>query len=89
MEVTNRLKTLDLISRVPKKIYGQRFVTLQEVITNTIPKEKKCKKTIWWSEGPLQIDEKRRDVEGKGEWERYTQLNAEFQRISRRDKKAF
>ena len=89
VEVTNRLKALDLIGRVPKKIYGQRFVTLQEVMTKTTPKEKKCKKAIWWPEGPLQIDDKRREVKGKGEWEGYTQLNAEFQRISRRDKKDF
>ena len=58
-------------------------------MTKTTPKKKKCKKAIWWSDGPLQIDDKRREVKGKGEWERYTQLNAEFQRISRRDKKAF
>ena len=58
-------------------------------MTKTTPKKKKCKKAIWWSDGPLQIDDKRREVKGKGEWERYTQLNAEFQRIARRGKKAF
>ena len=55
----------------------------------TIPKEKKCKKTKWLSEVALQIAEKRREAKGKGEKERYTQLNAEFQRIARRDKKPF
>ena len=63
--------------------------TVQEVVTKTIPKEKKCKKAKWLSEEALQIAEKRRDAQGKGEKERYTNLNAEFQRIARRDKKAF
>ena len=69
--------------------YGQRFVTLQEAGIMTIPKKKKCKKAKWLSEEALQIDEKRREAKGKEEKERYTHLNAEFQRISRRDKKAF
>ena len=55
----------------------------------TIPKKKKCKKAKWWSEEALQVAEKRREVKGKREKERYTHLNAEFQRIARRDKKAF
>ena len=55
----------------------------------TTPKKKKCKKIKWLSEEPLEIAEKRRETKGKGEKERYTQLNAEFQRITRRDKKAF
>ena len=59
------------------------------MVTKTIPKKNKCKKTKWLSEEALQIAEKRRDVKGKRERERYTQLNAEFQRIARRDKKAF
>ena len=58
-------------------------------MTKTIPKKKKCKKTNWLSDEALQIAEKRREAKGKGEKERYTHLNAEFQRIARRDKKAF
>ena len=67
--------------------YGQRFVTLEAI--RTISKKKKCKKAKWLSEEALQIAEKRREVKGKGEKERYTHFNAEFQRIARRDKKAF
>ena len=62
---------------------------VQEVVVKTIPKKKKCKNAKWLSEEALQIAEKRREVKGKGEKERYTYLNAEFQRIARRDKKAF
>ena len=62
---------------------------VQEAVTKTIPKKKKCKKAKQLSEEALQIAEKRREVKGKGEKERYIQLNAEFQRIARRDKKAF
>ena len=62
---------------------------VQEVVIKTIPKKKKCKKAKWLSEEALQIAMKRREVKGKGEMERYTHLNAEFQRIARRDKKAF
>ena len=62
---------------------------LQEAVVKTIPKEKKCKRAKWLSEEDLQIAEKRREVKGKGEKERYTHLNAEFQRIARRDKKDF
>ena len=61
---------------------------VHEVVTKTIPKEKKCKKAKWLSEETLQIAEKRREAKGKGEKERYIQLKAEFQRIARRDKKA-
>ena len=71
------------------KIYGQRFVTLQEVVNKTIPKKKKCNKAKWLSEKALQIAEKRREAKGKGEKERYTHLNIEFQRIAQRDKTAF
>ena len=67
--------------------YGRRFVTLTEI--KTIPKKKKCKKGKWLSEEALQVAVKRREVKSKGEKERYTHLNAEFQRIARRDKKAF
>ena len=69
--------------------YGRRFITLQEAVTITIPKQRECRKAKWLSEEALQIAEKRREMKGKGERERYTQLNAEFQRIARRDKKAF
>ena len=62
---------------------------VQEAMIKTIPKKKKCKKAKWLSEEALQIAEKRREAKGKGEKERYTHLNAEFQRIARRDKKAF
>ena len=62
---------------------------VQEAVIKTIPKKKKCKKAKWLSEEALQIAMKRREVKGKGEMERYTHLNAEFQRIARRDKKAF
>ena len=84
------LKTclLDLIECL--KNYGQRFVTLyKEAGIKTIPKKKKCKKAKWLSEDALQITVKRREAKGKGGKERYTHLNAEFQRIARRDKKAF
>ena len=62
---------------------------VQEAVTKTIPKKKKCKKAKWLSEEALQIADERKEVKGKGEKERYTHLNAEFQRIARRDKKAF
>ena len=62
---------------------------VQEAVIKTIPKKKKCKKAEWLSEEALLIAEKRREAKGKGEKERYTHLNAEFQRIARRDKKAF
>ena len=67
--------------------YGWRFVQGTEI--KTIPKEKKCKKAKWLSDEALQIAVKRREAKGKGEKEKYTHLNAEFQRIARRDKKAF
>ena len=63
--------------------------TVQEVVIKTIPKKKKCKNAKWLSEEALQIAEKRREAKGKGEKERYIHLNAEFQRIAGRDKKAF
>ena len=63
--------------------------TVQEAVIKTIPKKKKCKKAKWLSEEGLEMAVKRREVKGKGEMERYTHLNAEFQRIARRDKKAF
>ena len=88
MEVTNRVKELDLIECL--KNYGQRFVMLhRRQGSQTIPKKKKCKKAKWLSEEALQTALKRREVKSKGEKERYIHLNAEFQRIARRDKKAF
>ena len=65
------------------------YCTVQEAVIKTIPKKKKCKKSKWLSEKALHIAEKRREAKGKGEKERYTHLNAEFQRIARRDKKGF
>ena len=69
--------------------YGRRFVTLQETGIKTIHREKKCKKAKWLSEEALQVAVKRREAKRKGEKERYTHLNAEFQRIAGRDKKGF
>ena len=89
VEVTNRFKGLDLVNRVPKELWTVVHYILQEAVIKTIPKKKKCKKAKWLSEEGLQITEKRREAKGKGEKERYTHLNAEFQIITRRDKKAF
>ena len=87
--MTNRFKGLDLIDRVPEELWTEVRDIVQEAGIKTIPKKKKCKKVKWLSEEPLQIAEKRREAEGKEEKEGYTHLNAEFQRIARRDKKAF
>ena len=89
MEVRNRFKGLDLIDRVPEELWTEVHDVVQEAVIKTIPKKKKCKKAKWLSEATLQVAEKRREARGKGEKERYTHLNAEFQRIARRDKKAF
>ena len=89
VEVTNRFKGLDLIDRVPEELWAEVDDIVQEAVIKTIPKKKKCKKAKWLSEEALQIAVKRREVKGKGEKERYTHLNTEFQRIARRDKKAF
>ena len=85
MEVRNRFKGLDLIDRVPDDVHD----IVQETGVRNIPMEKKCKKAKWLSGEGLQIAVKRREVKSKGEKERYKNLNAEFQRIARRDKKAF
>ena len=84
VEVTSRFKGLDLIDRVPEELWTEVRDIVQEAVIKTIPKKKKCKKAKWLSEEALQIAEKRKDVKGKGEKERYTHLNAEFQRIARR-----
>ena len=84
--MTNRYKELNLIDRVPEELWTE---IMQETVTKTIPKRKKCMKSKLSSEEALQIAEKGREVKGKGEKERYTHLNAEFQRIARSDKKAF
>ena len=89
MEVTNRLKGLDLIDRVPEELWTEVLGIVQEVVIKTIHKKKKCKKAKWESEEALQIDVKRREAKSKREKESYTHLNAEFQRIARRDKKVF
>ena len=89
MKVINRLKGLDLVDRVPEGLWMEVSNIVQEAVTKTIPKKKKCKKAKWLSEEDLQIAEERREVKDKGEWEGYTQLNAKVQRIERRDKKAF
>ena len=88
MEVRNRFKGLDLIDRVPDELWMEVRDIVQETGIKTIPMEKKCK-TRWLSEEALQIAVKRREVKSKGGKERYSHLNAEFQRIARRDKKAF
>ena len=85
----SRFKGLDLMDRVPEELWMEVHDTVQEAEIKTIPQKKKCKKAKWLSEEALQIAEKRREAKGKGEKERYTHLNAEFQRIARRDEKAF
>ena len=89
MQVRNRFKGLDLTDRVPEELWTEVHDIVQEAEIKTIHMKKKCKKAKWLSEEALQIIEKRRGAKGKGEKERYTHLNAEFQRISRRDKKVF
>ena len=89
MEVGNRFKGVDLIDRVPGELWMEVRDIVQETGIKTIPMEKKCKKAKWLSGEALQIAVKRREAETRGEKERYTHLNAEFQRIARRDKKDF
>ena len=89
MEVRNRFKGLDLIDSMPDELWTEVHDIVQETGIKTIPKKKKCKKANWLSEEVLQIAVKRREVKSKGEKERYTYLNSEFQRITRRDNKAF
>ena len=89
MEVRSRFKGLDLIDRAPQELWTKVHDIVQEAVIKTIPKKMKCKKAKWLSEEALQIAVKRREVKSKGEKERYKHLNAEFQRIARRNKKAF
>ena len=89
VEVINRFKGLDLIDRVPDELSTEVRDIVQETGIKTIHKKKKCKTAKWLSEEALQIAVKRREAKSKGEKERYTHLNSEFQRIARRDKKAF
>ena len=84
VEVNNRCKGLDLIERLPEELWMEVRDIVQEAVIKTIPKKKKHKKAKWLSEEALQIAEKRREAKGKGEKERYSHLNAEFQRIARR-----
>ena len=78
VEVANRFRGLHLIDRVPEELWMEVPKTLQEAVTETIPMKKKCKKAKWFSEEASPIAEKRREVNGKGEKERYTHMNAEF-----------
>jgi len=87
--VANRFKGLVLIDRMPEDLWMEIPDIVQNAVIKTIPEKKKCKKAKWLSDKALQIAEKRREAKGKGEQEKYTHLNAEFQRIARRDKKAF
>ena len=89
LEMRNRFKGLDLIDRVLDELWNEVHDIVYETGIETIPMEKKCKKAKWLSEEALQIAVKRRKTKSKGEKERYKHLNAEFQRIARRDKKAF
>ena len=88
MKVISRFKGLDLIDRAPAELWSEAHDIVQEAVIKTIPKIRKCEKAKWLKEA-LQIAEKRREAKGKGEKERNTYLNAKFQRIARRDKKAF
>ena len=89
VEVTNRFKGLDVTDRMPEELWAEVHDTVQEAVSKTISKKKKFKKAKWLSEEALQRAVERREAKSKGEKERYKYLNAEFQRIARRDKKAF
>ena len=89
VEVRNRFKGLDLIDRVPEELWNEVHDTVEETGIKTMPMGKKCKKAKWLSGEALQIAVKRRESKSKGGKERYKHLNAEFQRLARRDKKAF
>ena len=87
VEVMNTFKELGLVDRVPEELWTEAHNTVQEAVTKTIAKKKEGKKAKWLSEEALQIAEERREAKSKGERERYTQLNAEFQRTARRNNK--
>ena len=87
--MTNRFKGSDPINRVPEELWMEICDIVQEAVIKTTPKKKKCTKAKWLSDEALQITEKRREAKGKGEKESFAHLNAGFQRIARRDKKAF
>ena len=87
--MSNRFERLDLVDRVPEELWMEVRNIVQEAVTKTIPKKKKCKEAKWLSEEALKIVEDIKEVKGKREKERHTQLNAEFQRMARGDKKAF
>ena len=89
MEVTNTLKVFDVVNTVPGELWMKVHNIGQEAANKTILKKKKSKKAKWLSEEALQIVEEKREAKSKGERERYTQLNTEFQKVARRDKKAF
>ena len=89
VEVRNRFKGLDLIDRGPDELWMEVHDIVQETGIKTIPKKKKCKIAKWLSEEAFEIAVKSREVKSKGEKERYIHLNAEFQKIAKRDKKAF
>ena len=89
VEVRNRFKGLDLTDRLPDELWTEVCDIVQKTGIKTIPKKKKCKKAKWLSAKALQTAEKKREAKGKGEKERYIHLNAEFQRIAKRGKKAF
>ena len=89
VELMNKFKGLNLVDRVPKELWTEVHTIVQEVVTKTTPKKKICKEAKWLSEEALQTTEKRRDANGKGQKESYIHLNAEFQRIARKDKRAF
>ena len=89
VEVRNRFKGLDLIDRVPEELWNEVHDTVEETGIKTMPMGKKCKKAKWLSGEALQIAVKRKESKSKGGKERYKHLNAEFQRLARRDKKAF
>ena len=87
--MTNRFKELDLTDRVPEELWKEVRDIIQETVIKTLSRKKKCKKAKWLSEEALQIAVTRREAKSRGEKKRYTHLNAEFQRIARRDKKTF
>ena len=87
--MTSKFKGLDLVDRVPEELWIEVHNIVQEAVTKTIPKEKKCKKAKWLSEEALQITEERREAKSKGERERHCKLNAEFRRMAWRGKKTF